>query len=81
MLHARTPLDHMYVNVMLDILEMDKYIWAITASLIVFKTARIAPIFVTFDYVFKTLHELLHDAEMILCGTKKPLRITDLKRY
>ena len=24
MLHARTPLDHMYVNVTLDILEMDK---------------------------------------------------------
>ena len=24
MLHAWTPLDHMYVNVMLDILEMDK---------------------------------------------------------
>ena len=57
------------------------YIWAVTASLIVFKTARIAPIFVTFDYVFKTLHELLHDAEMILRGTKKPLRISDLKRF
>ena len=24
MQHVRTPLDHMYVNVMLDILEMDK---------------------------------------------------------
>ena len=24
MLHARTPLDHMYVNVTLDILEMEK---------------------------------------------------------
>ena len=24
MLHARTPLDHMYVNVIVDILEMDK---------------------------------------------------------
>ena len=24
MLHARTPLDHMHVNVTLDILEMDK---------------------------------------------------------
>ena len=24
MLHARTPLDHMYVNVTVDILEMDK---------------------------------------------------------
>ena len=24
MLHARTPLDHMYVNVTMDILEMDK---------------------------------------------------------
>ena len=29
------------------------YMWAVTASLIVFKTARIASIFVTFDYVWK----------------------------
>ena len=27
--------------------------WAVTASLIVFETARIASIFVTFDYVLK----------------------------
>ena len=48
--------------------------WAVTASLIVFKTAIIAPIFVTFDYIFKTLHELLHDAEMIPRGTKKTIK-------
>ena len=33
-----------------------------TASLVVFKTARIASMFVTFDYVFK--NELLHDTDM-----------------
>ena len=35
-----------------------------TASIVVFKTAKIASMFETFDYVFKTLHELLHDADM-----------------
>ena len=35
-----------------------------TASLVVFKTAKIASMFVIFDYVFKTLHELLHDVDM-----------------
>ena len=35
-----------------------------TASIVVFKTAKIASMFVTFDYVFKTLHELLHDADI-----------------
>ena len=37
-----------------------------TASIVVFKTAKIASMFKTFDYVFKTLHELLHDADMTL---------------
>ena len=35
-----------------------------TASIVVFKTAKIASMFETFDYVFKTLRELLHDADM-----------------
>ena len=35
-----------------------------TASLVVFKTAKIASMFVIFDYVFKTLRELLHDVDM-----------------
>ena len=38
-----------------------------TASFVLFKTAKIASMFVTFDYVFKTLHELLHDADMTHC--------------
>ena len=44
-----------------------------TASIVVFKTARIASMFVTFDYVFKTLHELLHDAGIT--------RYAELKNY
>ena len=52
-----------------------------TASLVVFKTAKIASMFVIFDYVFKTLHELLYDADMTLRGTKKLLRNSNLKRF
>ena len=36
-----------------------------TAELVVkIRPAKIASMFVTFDYVLKTLHELLHDADM-----------------
>lgn len=45
-----------------------------TASIVVFKTARIASMFVTFDYFFKTLHELLHDADMKLSVELKNLQ-------
>ena len=52
-----------------------------TASLVVFKTARIASMFVTFDHVFKTLHELLHDVDMTHYVELKLLRNSNLKRF